>query len=85
MPTTLISKKLIHVPAQYHDPAYRRRIYEQWMGQVLAVERSGMLKKNSPYYAHGLGGYTDGYDSSRVSRSPAESESARFFSSFAKW
>lgn len=51
--TTVNSKKLIFTPAQYEDPAYRLRIYEQWMAEVEAARAMLTDINNSPYYGTG--------------------------------
>jgi hypothetical protein len=52
--STVNSKKLIFVPAQYDDPAYRLRVYVQWVAEAeTAAAMLTDINSGGPYYGTG--------------------------------
>jgi hypothetical protein len=56
---TVRVKKLIHVPDQYDDPAYRQWVYDRWMAEVAAATAALADINNSPDYGNGTGWRVD--------------------------
>ena len=52
-PTTVYVKKLIHVPADYENAAYRQMIYDRWMAEWMAAQAQLNDVNNAPFYGQG--------------------------------
>jgi hypothetical protein len=51
--TTVYVKKLIHVPADYENAAYRQMIYDRWQAEWQAAMAQLSDVNNSPHYGEG--------------------------------
>jgi len=53
--STVRIKKLIHVPADYENPAYRQMVYDRWMAEWMAAQAQLADINNSPLMARAGG------------------------------